>query len=158
MSSLRVPYRKYGFTLFEVLITLLLVSIISGFAAVKFDHLWAKHELRMATRELVQKLQILRTKAILSQLPQQIEIQASYLLTRPKGSAWKTEHLHSGVNYFHSIVSEICQLKNHARDIRITYNGGGTSNGVTICLMKGKWYQKIILNSYGRIRTTAIES
>ena len=140
------------------MITLLLVSIVSGFAAVKFDPLWTKHELRMATRELVQKLQILRTKAILSQLPRQIEIQANYLLTRSQGSVWKTEHLHSGINYFRSRVSEVCQLKDHARDIRITYNGGGTSNGVTICLMKDKWYQKIILNSYGRIRTTAIES
>ncbi len=147
-----------GFTIFEVLITLALVSIISGVTALEFSPMWSKHQLRIATRDLSQRLQIERVRAILTQIPHQIEIQSTFFLSRQEGGKWQIEDLPSGISYFRSKVTTPCLLTTSPKAIRITYNGAGTSNGITLCLMKDRWYRKIILNSYGRIRTTPIQT
>jgi len=135
-----------GFSLVEVLATLVIISLITGIAAVSFGPLRQKHNLSLATEDLVRQFRLLRIKAILDKTTYQAKINNQVLHYRLKlGNRWEDWQTY--------------QLSN-----QIQYNMSGTSrfyekgfvSPKTVTLSDGEYRQQLIVNINGRIRTSEL--
>ncbi|PCI24677.1 MAG: hypothetical protein COB67_11400 [SAR324 cluster bacterium] len=145
-----------GFTLLEMMIVLTIFSLLLGVASLGFRPLWGKHQVRMATGDLIQRLQTLRIKAILDRRKYQVEIYNHFFLSHRIDAEWTQQQLNPGIQYHYSKVDTACQRFEIPKTIKISFSSAGSTTPITICLQYEQWYQKLILSSYGNIRTTRI--
>lgn len=139
------PFQK-GFSLFEVLIALAILTIVTGMAMVSLGPLWQKHQLKQATAHLLEQIQICRMKAVVEQKTYQIKMSGQQFYRRYKsGVDWSEwEHFRfdspaqmsmSGTSYFYS---------------------KGFASPKTITLIHDDYRQKIIININGRARVSDV--
>jgi type II secretion system protein H len=135
-----------GFSLVEILVAIVVLSIVTGLAVVSLGPMWQKHLLKQATGQMIGQIQTYRMKAILERRTYQIKISGQALSHRYKTgldwSSWEqtvfTESIKismSGTSYFYS---------------------KGFASPKTITVMQGVYHQKIIININGRARTSEI--
>ncbi len=102
-----------GVSLMELLVTLCIISILCGFAAVSVGPLWKKHQLRLAVDDIISQIQLFRMKSILENRTYQIKFSQPHLYYCSKSnnqwSGWKQYKLKdqvfysmSGTTYFYS--------------------------------------------------------
>lgn len=144
-GSVKISLKK-GFSLLEVLISLVIITIITGLAAVTLGPYWQKHQLKQATSELMEQIQICRTKAIIEQKTYQMKITGEMLFRRYKSgtdwSNWEQTRLSSpahvsmsGTSYFYS---------------------KGFASPKTITVSHYDYKQKVVININGRARFSEI--
>ena len=135
-----------GISLLEVLIALLIITIITGLAAVSIGPFWKKHQLQHATGHLLEQIQVCRMKAIVEQKTYQIKITGQTLYRRSKtGMDWSNWEAHQldgpshvsmkGTSYFYS---------------------KGFASPKTITVIHDEYRQKIIININGRARVSDV--
>ena len=146
-----------GFTLLEVLVVLTIFSLLLSLSTLGLRPLWGKHQVRMAVDDLTQRLQTLRIKAILDRQKYQVEIYNHFFLSRRLDAEWGRQQLDPNIQYHYSKVDTPCKRFETPRTIKISFSSSGGSTPITICLQYQQWHQKLILSSYGNIRTTPIE-
>ncbi|MCP4754334.1 MAG: hypothetical protein GY866_25905 [Proteobacteria bacterium] len=139
-------YVSKGLSLFEIMVAICIVSIVTGLATVSLRPLWEKHELRLAVDDLTGRIQLLRMKAILEKSTYQMKIEGPQLFYRRKiadrWDPWTNHRLKERIRYSMSGSSY--------------FSGKGFATPKTITLTNNDYNRKIIININGRSRTSEI--
>lgn len=144
MSSKKI--KSTGISLIELMVSLLIISIISGVSLVSYQKVWQKNLLKNATEDLVIQLKMLKIKAILQNKTISYQIKSGYL--RKWSGSEKKENisiyrLSAGVQYNQNRV--------------LNFSSGGFAGAGTIILNFGDYQSKVIISLNGRIRKDEIK-
>ena len=136
--------RFEGVSLFEMMVTIVIVSILSGSAYITLGPLWKKHEIGLVASDLTGHIQSLRLRAILEGVTYQMMIEDSSLKFKKATSAgpWRKIELGESVH---------CSLKG-----RVLFSSRGFTSPKTIFLSTSKFKQNVIININGRVRRSEI--
>jgi len=147
VRNLPSPLRMVrGFSLLETMITLCLVSILTGLAVVHLRPAWQKYRLNLAAQDLKQQIQVLRLKAILHRSTYQARIDGKMLFYRRyTGEDWE--------NWQSRALND--QAVYDMEGISAFYSRGFVSPK-TVVLQNGDFKRDLIVNINGRARLSNI--
>jgi prepilin-type N-terminal cleavage/methylation domain-containing protein len=131
-----------GVSLIELLITISLISIITGLASVSYQSLWSKEQLRVAADDLVRQFQTARMRAILENRSYYIRLEQDVLQTY--GDYLNRKQLQS--------TSRLNETIQYRLSGEIGFSAKGFASPKTVTLTKNDQTRKIIININGRIR------
>lgn len=135
-----------GFSLFEILIALVVLTVITGMAAVSLGPYWQKHQLRQTTADLVEQIQICRMKAIVEQKTYQIKTAGQMLFRRNM----------SGVDWSDWERYRVRGPARISMGGTSSFYSKGFASPKTIMVIHDGFRQKIIININGRARVSDV--
>lgn len=128
------------------MVAIVVLSIVTGLAAVSLGPLWQKHLLKQTTGQMMGQIQACRMKAIIEKRTYQMTIAGQVLSHRHRtGLDWSDWQQYS-----------------FAEPVRLSMNGSsyfyskGFASPKTITVSHGDYRQKIIININGRARVSEI--
>ncbi len=143
MNSPSKEIRSKGLSLIELLITICLISIITGIATVSYESFWIKEQLRSASDELVQQIQLARMKSVLENRSYQIRLEQHILSTfHYQNNQWE---LWSNFQLNPTIIYQFSGT--------INFSAKGFASPKSIYLTKNDFTKKVVININGRIRS-----
>ena len=145
-----------GFTLLELLVTLVILGVLLGFGQTSFQSSWEKFQLDQASRELNFSLQNQKVISIINKKNRYISIENGIFYTNFQGEDKNIEPLNTSITYLYSTSKVICSSGEEGKPIAITFSYKGGATPRSICLEHTHFFRKLIISSYGKIRLTEI--
>ena len=142
--------RKLGFSLIELLVTLVIIGIILTVTTLAFGDFGARYRYRYKLETLAQKLSLLRQQAILENTPLAIQLtESGYQTYRWKQNTWHTNAPFHSFNFNAAVSLKIKIADNQKPNIIIQSTGLITPFEVALLIQKKQLTYTLKINQNG---------